>query len=527
MTDGTRPRVYRIVLLLAVTVLVAGTPSVPIEQKFPTAFVYLALGLLSTLLLQGPGVPGGRTSWIIALLVDLGAHALVVQRMGGSAGPFLLLFALPILVWGVQQGLVGGLLAATLSVVVGSSLGLASGGAGAGWAETWAFRTAAFLLLGTFAGLLGRRLADERAALQQTRRELEQVQLDALSIVSCLSSGLICLDTEGRVRLTNRSAEELLGRPGGLPSGIPLESIGSDPRLAGFTAKIAGCVEHGAPSRFETRLGVDGRVVPIEGTSSPILDPRGRYRGLVVLFGDVSDRIRQHDEEKKRERLAWIGQLSAGLAHEIRNSLKPITGCVEMLQEEPPGDGQARLMEIILRESENLEAFLTEFLSFARDKSLTVGPERIERVVEEESDALAALADGRIQVVRAAPEDEDAFVAADRSALSQILRNLGMNALEATESGQVELGWRTEGQEVVLYVRDHGPGIPDEIHARICDPFFTTKARGTGLGLAIARDLAERQKGRLSLEPADGGGTVAELRLPLAEEPLEIAEGMR
>ena len=525
MAEEPRPRVYRVVLFLAVTVLVAGAASVPLQERIPTAAIYLALGLLSALLLRGGEGGAGRVRWILALLMDLGAHGFVVQRMGGSGGPFLLLFALPILVWGVQRGLFSGLLAAGLSVAVGSGIGLANGSTGTGWAETWGFRTAAFLMLGAFAGLLGRRLADERAALQRARRELEQVQLDALSIVSCLSSGLLCLDSQGKVRLINRSAEELLGPATAV--GTDLETLGAHASLSRFAGRLRELVQSGTEARFELTLGSKDRIIPIEGTVSPILDPRGRYRGLVVLFGDVSDRIRHLEEEKKRERLAWIGQLSAGLAHEIRNSLKPITGCVELLREEPVSDGQARLMEIILRESENLEAFLTEFLGFARDKTLTVTPELLERVVEEESDALAALVDDRIRVVAPESGDEDACALADRSALSQILRNLGMNALEASEEGEIEFGWWTEGQEVVLFVRDHGPGISEEVRDRVCDPFFTTKAQGTGLGLAIARDLAERQRGRLTLEPAEGGGTVAVIRLPRATEPLEIAEGKR
>ena len=96
-------------------------------------------------------------------------------------------------------------------------------------------------------------------------------------------------------------------------------------------------------------------------------------------------------------------------------------------------------------------------------------------------------------------------VRADRACLRQILRNLGLNAIEAG-GAPVEVGWRRDGREAEVYLRDHGPGLAEEIRARVFEPFFTTKPRGTGLGLAIARDLAERLGGRLALEPARGRG---------------------
>jgi signal transduction histidine kinase len=223
--------------------------------------------------------------------------------------------------------------------------------------------------------------------------------------------------------------------------------------------------------------------------------------------------------------LALIGQLSAGLAHEIRNSLKPISGSVELLRRELPATGGARdtLMEIILRESEALEAFLEEFLHLARDKSLQMEELPLERVVGEEFESLASLPGGIFRLARPDPDEPLLRVRADRACLRQILRNLGLNAIEAG-GVPVEVGWRRVDGEAEVYLRDHGSGLAEEIRARAFEPFFTTKPRGTGLGLAIARDLAERLGGRLALDPAEGGGTRAILRLPLIPPPTERAK---
>ena len=127
---------------------------------------------------------------------------------------------------------------------------------------------------------------------------------------------------------------------------------------------------------------------------------------------------------------------------------------------------------------------------------------------------IIALPGGSFQLARPEPDHFPLPVCADRSCLRQILRNLGLNAIEAG-GAPVEVGFRRVGDEAEVYLRDHGPGLADEVRARAFEPFFTTKPRGTGLGLAIARDLAERLGGRLALEPAPGGGTRASLRLPL------------
>lgn len=529
MLDLARLRVYRILLYLAVSVLIAGTVTLEAVDRLETVAAYLGLGILGIALQQIP-----RTSrqlpWQVSLGFDLIAHTFVVFRMDAAGGPFLLLFAVPVLVWGVLRGLPGGVLAATGTIVAYAfHFGPWNGPITPSRAiQVLSLDAVAFLLLGAFSALLGRRIQQEEEVHRQTRLELEQTQLDAASIVTCLSSGLLCLDAEGALRLTNARASQVLGIAP-LSAGTELSELGLLPGLEPLERALRIALSEGREESIDLALLGPGRRLDLEVKTSPILGSSGQIRGLVVLLSDVSDRIARETEQKRKERLALIGQLSAGLAHEIRNSLKPITGCVELLRNElpKPSESVGSLMEIILREAENLESFLTEFLSFARDKTLQVESLALERVVEEERVSLAALSGRPVRVVPPAEGETEGFVLSDRGALAQILRNLGMNAIEASDpSTEIEIGWTLSTEEAVLFLRDRGPGIPEEIREHVYDPFFTTKTRGTGLGLAIARDLADRLGGGLALEPAAGGGTLATLRLRRAE-PDMLAEGAR
>jgi signal transduction histidine kinase len=527
MLDLARLRVYRILLYLAVSVLIAGTVTLEAVNRLETVAAYLGLGILGIALQQIP-----RTSrqlpWQVSLGFDLIAHTFVVFRMDATGGPFLLLFAVPVLVWGVLRGLPGGVLAATGTIVAYAfHFGPWNGAITPARAiQILSLDAVAFLLLGAFSALLGRRIQQEEEVHRQTRLELEQTQLDAASIVTCLSSGLLCLDAEGALRLTNTRASQVLGIAP-LSAGTELSELGRLSGLEPLERALRIALAEGREASIDLALLRPGRRLDLEVKTSPILGTSGQIRGLVVLLSDVSDRIARELEQKRKERLALIGQLSAGLAHEIRNSLKPITGCVELLRNElaKPSESVGSLMEIILREAENLESFLTEFLSFARDKTLQVESLALERVVEEERVSLAALSGRPVRVVPPAEGETEGFVLSDRGALAQILRNLGMNAIEASDpSTEIEIGWTLSTEEAVLFLRDRGPGIPEEIRERVYDPFFTTKTRGTGLGLAIARDLADRLGGGLALEPAAGGGTLATLRLRRAESDM-LAEG--
>lgn len=513
---------YRLLAGLAVAVLAVGGGGPAIGFRLTTAAIYLGL-VVGGLVVHHWSRPGiGARAWPLFAALDVAASALVVARMGPTNAPLLLLLALPILIWGLLRGIPGGLCAAGVAVVAEALLVVPLQRSGHPGFLSWggaALRTAgidavSLVLLGAVSGLLGRRRRLEEALHRSTEAELEQTRLDAESIVAHLSCGLLCLDGEGRVTRFNARAAEIFGPGTPLDIGLTLDGMAASPGTQELATCLRGRLAGGREDSGELLLDAS----PVGVTTTPVRDQAGAARGLVVLLADLTERRAREEERRRRERLAYIGELSAGLAHEIRNSLKPITGSVELLRREIPRGEGARdtLMEIILREAESLENFLTEFLVFARGPVAPREVLSLETILGEELRDLGLLASGTFRLVRPPAEDPPLYVRADRSSLRQVLRNLGMNALQASGGG-CELGWRRVGREAEISVRDHGPGIPEEIRERVFDPFFTTKPDGTGLGLAIARDLVDRLGGRLLLLPAEGGGTRASIRLPLAE----------
>jgi two-component system sensor histidine kinase PilS (NtrC family) len=255
-----------------------------------------------------------------------------------------------------------------------------------------------------------------------------------------------------------------------------------------------------------------------------------------VIFQDVSEVVEMERELRRSERLAAVGQLSASMAHEIRNPLAAISGSIQMLRRGGGGGGaeaSRRLMDIVLRETDRLNRLLTEFLEYARP-----GPLRLESLPLQEAvaEVLAVFDASRPPGVEVAVEVEAGLrLRADPGQLRQLLWNLLLNAAQAMpEGGVISLGAqpseppqdrprgrrndREEEGWVEIGVRDAGCGIPAEALDHIFDPFFTTKPGGTGLGLATVHRIVEEHGGSIRVQSAEGKGTSFHVRLPRAAE---------
>lgn len=248
---------------------------------------------------------------------------------------------------------------------------------------------------------------------------------------------------------------------------------------------------------------------------------------LVVAFVAVwklFHRARNLEEQAlEAERLAYVGTLASGLAHEIRNPLNSLNLNMQMLEEEVREEGgsgsQRRLLAITRSELGRLERLATDFLSYARPRSMELTEVKAGELLERVVQVLA----GEIQDLRAVVRVEDqsggARVRVDKGLMGQLLLNLTKNALAAGEeegtTPEVRLVARRQGEEIVLEVRDNGPGIPEEERERIFDLFYSTRKGGTGLGLAIVQRIAEAHETEMEVAENSGGGATLRLRLPV------------
>jgi len=334
------------------------------------------------------------------------------------------------------------------------------------------------------------------------------------AIVRSVATGIATTDSAGLINFVNRAGEEILGRPLAGFVGLPLESV--FPTVMREAEKTGGRAE-----RLESAWEVEGRPTRQLGfTITPLVDDDGRQLGSIAVFQDLTAVRNLERRAARSERLATVGQLAAGLAHELRNPLASMSGSIELLAQGGEGIDQARLRGIVLRESERLNRLVTEFLTFAGPAAPQLDAVDLRVAVEEiasvfAADPIAARCHRRLEL-------RPAFALADPAQLKQVLWNLLRNAAEASPPGgfvRVATGRSKRDGLVFLCVEDRGEGIAKENLDRIFDPFFTTKATGTGLGLSTVHRIVEGLGGQIEVESVVGEGTRFIVLLPAFPVP--------
>ncbi len=479
-------------------------------------------------------------------LVDVAVISYLLLFTGGTSSQFAPLYLLAPLMGGIFLTVRGGLFfAAAAAVAYGAFYVAESGGMVPPMAYGLTERLSEpalrlrlilylplFFVVGAIGGAIGRSLREGRRELDEARAQLNRALFDTETILENLSSGLATIDVGGSVRHWNRAASEILAVPAASVHGRHyLETFG--PGLEAFSTRLRDALERGTEgTRYEvTVITSDGRTVPLGISTSLLLGSAGERRGVIALFQDLSEVKALEDRIRRGETLAAIGELSAGIAHEIRNCLNPISGSVEVLQKELRVEGEnARLLELVVRESERLDKFISELLEYARERPLKT--QKVEA---------AALASESIEIARRHPSagrgkrvsldgpNVPVYIRVDFDQMKQVMTNLLINAFEAIEAtGNVTVriheerrtpgAWgRAGGPRVVMEVSDTGTGIGDKDVTQVFEPFFSTKQGGTGLGLAIANRIVERHGGNLEVESRVGVGTTMRLWLPQAD----------
>ena len=344
-----------------------------------------------------------------------------------------------------------------------------------------------------------------------TPPEVDDLKALEGTLVRSLKSGVLLCDAEGLVLSSNTLACQLLGLGGGeLGRGVA-EVLVSHPELSRV---IVGAIRDGvAVERKECSIKTPGGERTLGMTVHPIRRDDDRLRGFLAIFADLTAIRARQEQERLVENLSQLGELTAGVAHEMRNSLATLRGFLTLVERDPEGGGSKHLVEI-RHESDHLQRVLEDFLAFARPGSIR--PQDVDLVrLARRTAADPALAGGEVEV-RAEGELE---IRGDPQLLERALRNLLHNAVEAQQAVRCEtpvvLTLRPLDEGVEWLIEDHGAGISDEIRDRLFDPFFSARPGGVGMGLALTRRIVLLHSGRIELESREGGGARARVWIPV------------
>ncbi len=465
------------------------------------------------------------------LATDLGLVTWLASFTGGRDSQFVLFFALVVITGGVMARVGGGLFASAGACTAFLALPWISGTAGVVAEDPLLPKPellVAFLtMVGVLSGVLGERVHRTRGDLERTARELDRVRIDNDVVLRHLATGVFAVDHQGVVGYLNPAAEQVLGvraievRGRHVGDSLP-ERLGPLRDIVAETLRT----KRGRARAELLMSGASGRPLPV-GVSTNVLTHADEMTGVVAVFQDLTEVREMERRVRRNETLAEVGALAAGIAHELRNGLKPIAGSVEYLQRELKLSGEeAQLMDLIARESARLNQFVTDLLSYSRERDLAleqtdVGDQLREVVSVLRHDPRR----GAAVEIRCEAGAGPLRAAIDREQLRQVWLNLASNALEAIgDQGTLTVRWQAlgGGQLAVDFI-DTGVGIAVEDLPRVGEPFFTTKRGGTGLGLAIAQRIVERHGGVLTLESVARRGTTARVQLPLAAAALPAA----
>ena len=518
---------------------------IPVLATVASATVILSAFYVAALRTRIPH----RVQGYIQFSIDICTVTWLVYRTGDVESPFLALYLVIIFAACALLGRTGvslvGALAGTLYVCVGvltisKLLPRAGGwspyeGSELSWTQfMFSLNLVAIFAVAILSSQLAERIRRSEIQLASATRDLADYRLFNDRIIESMRSGLVTTDLKGHIITFNRAAEEITGYRATDVRGDNIFTIFGD---------IEKQIEAGLESiRTRTRLPrfdigcrtADGREIHLGFSVAPLVDEADNSRGYVLTFQDLTEVMELEREVRRQERMAALGKMAAGLAHEIRNPLASMRGSVQVLASELSfSQDQSQLMQIVLRESDRLNRIVSDFLTYAR-------PPKIERTVIEFSSLLSET----IALLRNSPElrpdhlireeypDQPLIYQGDPNQMRQIFWNLARNAIQAMPKGGelcVTLESKSNGDVMIAFI-DTGEGMSREQKDRLFEP-FNSSSGGTGLGMAIVYQLVRDHNGNVLVESESGKGTRIGIRLPaesrIANQPLRSSDASR
>ena len=534
---ATRALVSTLLLGGATVMQVRAPGSFPVDPFFLLIALTYALAILYAVTLRLVD----RHRWLIDL--QLACDAIIVSAFisltGGITSLFSLLYVLPIVAASMVGFRRGGLLVATLSAVFFSGLVAlqylsADGLVHLSWmpvdpnklpSRSVAQYIVLLNLFGFFgvallSGSLAEGVRSAGARLERASTEIADLQALNQHVIDSLPSGLLTTDPAQRILSFNHAAEMICGVPFQTVVGRPVTAVMQLPD------ELVAALNHGMVGASARRLEFkhkrpDGKAIDI-GLSATHLETPGGRAGYLITFQDLTDIKKLENDARMRQRLAAVGEMAAGIAHEIRNPLASMSGSIQILRQELPlTTEQEQLMDIVLRESERLNTTIKSFLAYARPQRFSVTRFDLRRPVNDAALLLrnsSEVQDGHSIEVDVPPHE--VWYEADEGQIKQIVWNLATNGLRAMPNGgRLRLTAAEEkGGGVVLTVQDEGIGIPADEIETLFQPFHGSFAKGSGLGLAIVHRTVTEYKGEIEIMSRKGMGTRVSVHLPACRE---------
>jgi len=408
---------------------------------------------------------------------------------------------------------------------------------------------AVFMQLGVFVGvfvstgLIASRVRVFGAEREVLKQEVRRLRLEAGDILRAIQSGVVTVDGDGGVVYGNPAAMDLLGLGDRPVHNQPLGDLLAD-RAPGLVLAVSRTQASRQRSlRSETEVTIGGRSFPIGITTTSIDTQGSGTPSVTAIFTDISDQKQLEELHLRTERLEAVAELSASLAHEIKNPLASIRSSIEQIASAAREDDDERFLgQLVMRESDRLSRLLTEFLDFSRVQVTNLQPFDLARVAETAVEVVRKHPDCSVGIeisLRASPVQ----VEGDEDLLHRVVVNLVLNAVQAVggkgaegadgavrrvhveireaDSHEVPAGVPI-AHAVLLSVADDGPGIPAELRDRLFDPFVSGRPGGSGLGLAIVQRAVLAHRGVVLVESRPGEGTDIRVLLP-GKGPVEVA----